>query len=147
MGADLGDPTIFDERDAIGAADGRQAMGDHQRRAVLHRMVEGSLDQGFVLVVQMAGRLIEHHDRRVLQEQPGDRKALLLATAQPIAAFADDGVVAVGQRRDRVVDAGSLRGSNQLVVGGVERGVTQVVADGLVEQVRVLRHHTDRGTQ
>ena len=55
----------------------------------------------------MARRLVEDHDGRVLQQHAGDGEPLLLAARQPVAALADDGVVAVGQRGDDVVD---LRG-------------------------------------
>ena len=60
-------------------------------------VVERRLDGGLVLVVEVAGGLVEDHDRRVLQQQPGDGQALLLAAAQPVATLADHGVVAVGQ--------------------------------------------------
>ena len=77
-------------------------------------------------------------DGRVLQQHPGDGQALLLAARQAVAPLADDGVVAVGQGGDDVVDAGRPAGRLQLGVGGVGPGVAQVVADRLVEQVRVL---------
>ena len=67
----------------------------------MQRLVERRLHVGLVLVVEVAGGLVEDHDDRVLQQQPGDRQPLLLAAAQPVAALADHGVVAVGQRRDR----------------------------------------------
>ena len=38
-------------------------------------------------------------------------------------------------------------GRHQLGVGGVGPGVAEVVADGVVEQVRVLAHHADGGAQ
>ena len=66
---------------------------------------------------------------------------------EPVAPLADDRVVPVGECGDRVVDTRRLRRGHQLLVGGVGVGVAQVVADRLVEQVRVLRHHTDRGAQ
>ena len=80
----------------------------------------------------------------VLQQHPGDRDALLLAARQPVAALADDRVVAVGQRRDEVVDARRPARLDELVVGGVGPGVAQVLADRVVEQVRVLHDEADR---
>ena len=138
VGSDLGDATVLDEGDPVGAADRREAMGDDQGSAVTHRRVERRLDQRLVLVVEMAGGFVEHHDARVLQQQPCDRQPLLLAAAEPVAALTDDRVVAVGERSDRVVDPSGLRRVDELLVGGLGIGVTQVVADRLVEQVRVL---------
>ena len=74
----------------------------------LQRDVERGLHERLVLGVEMARRLVEDHDRGVLQQHARDRDALLLAARQPVAALADDGVVAVGQRGDDVVD---LRGA------------------------------------
>ena len=77
-------------------------------------LVEGGLDGALGLVVQRAGGLVEHQDRRVAQQRAGDREPLLLATGEPVAAGADDGVVAVGQRRDQVVDPGRPAGGLDL---------------------------------
>ena len=54
-----------------------------------------------------------------LSSTPRDREALLLAARHAVAALADDGVVAVGQRRDEVVDPRRLARGDELVVGGV----------------------------
>ena len=40
------------------------------------------------------GRLVEHQDRRVLQDHPGQRDALALAAGELDAALAEVGVVA-----------------------------------------------------
>ena len=96
------------------------------------------------LGVEVGGGLVEHDDGRVLEQHPGDGEALLLAAGQPVAPLADERVVAVGQRRDDVVDAGGPAGLDDLGVGGVGSGVAQVGADRVVEQVGVLAHHADR---
>ena len=122
VGAFLDDPTVVEHHDAVGVADGRQAVGDHQRRAAAQRFVERGLHVRLVLVVEVAGGLVEDHDDRVLQQQPGDRQALLLAAAQPVAALADHRVVAVGQRGDRVVDPrarGTPRRARRSVASGL----------------------------
>ena len=111
------------------------------------RLFECGLHVGLVLVVEVAGGLVEDDHDRVLQQQPGDRQPLLLAAAEPIAALADHGVVAVGQRRDHVVDAGAPAGGVEFGHRGVGLGIAQVVADRLVEQVRVLGDDADRRTQ
>ena len=92
----------------------------------------------------MGGRLVEHDDRRVLQQQPGDRQALLLAAGQAVAAIADDGVETVGQLRDEVPDLRGTQRLDEFVVGGVGLGVEQVGPQGVVEQVGVLGDHADR---
>ena len=57
-------------------------------------LVERRLDRALGLVVQRAGRLVEHQHPRVAQQRAGDRQPLLLAAGEPVAAGADHGVVA-----------------------------------------------------
>ena len=73
--------------------------------------------------------------------------ALLLAAGQPVAALADDGVVAVGQRGDHVVDLRGAARRVDLVVGRVGPCVAQVGEHRVVEQMRVLRDDADGGAQ
>ena len=94
--------------------------------------------------VERRGRLVEHEHGRVAQDRAGDRDALLLAAGEAEAALADDGVVAVGQRGDRVVDLGGAGGVLDLVVGRVRPREAQVLAHRGVEQVGLLRDDADR---
>ena len=91
------------------------------------------------------GGLVEDHDGGVLEQHAGDGQALLLAARQPVAALADDGVVAVGQRGDDVVDARGPARGHDLVVGGVGLGVAQVGADVSWNRCGVLGDDADRG--
>ena len=80
---------------------------------------------------------------RVAQQRAGDRQPLLLAAGEPVPARADDGVVAVGQRGDHVVDLRAPGGGLHLGVGGVGPGVPQVLADRAVQQVGLLGDDAD----
>ena len=57
------------------------------------------LDRGLRLAVEVRGRLVEDDDARPLEQHPGDRQPLLLAARHPVAAVADHGVEAFGERR------------------------------------------------
>ena len=83
------------------------------------RLVERLLHGALGLGVQRAGGLVEHQHRRVAQDRARDRDALLLAAGEAVAALADERVVAVGQRRDQVVDLRGARGVLDLLVGRV----------------------------
>ena len=109
------------------------------RLASSTRGLHGPLGLG----VQRAGRLVEHQDPRVAQQRAGDRQPLLLPAGEPVPAGADDGVVAVGQRGDQVVDLRPAGGGLHLRVGGVGPGVPQVLADRAVQQVGLLRDDAD----
>src|SRR6185312_17441395 len=55
----------------------------------------------------------------------------------------DDRVVALGQRRDHVVDACRLGSRLDLLVGRVRLGKAQVLTYRLVEEIRLLRDDSD----
>ena len=141
--AELDDPPTVEHGDAVGIADRRQSVGDDDRRPSAQRRFQGRLHQRLVLVVEVARRLVEDHHVGILEQQPGDGDALLLAARQSISPLADNGVVAVGEAGDRVVDAGRPCCGDDLGVGCVRPGVAQVLADRDVEQVGVLADHPD----
>ena len=59
------------------------------------------------------------------------------------ALVVDDRVVAVGQRVHEAVDVGGRGRLEDLLLGGVEVAVGDVLADRAAEQPRVLQHHAD----
>ena len=81
------------------------------------------------------------------QDRARDRDALLLAAGELQPALADLGLVAVRRHADEVVDLRKPRRLLDLGVARVPAAVADVVADGVVEQHGVLRHHADRGAQ
>ena len=93
----------------------------------------------------MAGGFVQHQDARVFQDHARQGDALFLAAAQAVAALARHRVVALGQFGDELVDVGRPRRRFDLGLRGIRLGVGQVGADGVVEQVILLRHHADRG--
>src|SRR4051812_19469375 len=97
--------------------------------------------------VERRGRLVEDKDRRPLQNRARDGDALLFASRKLEAALADRGLVAVGEKADEAVDLRQARRLLHLLAGGLPAAVLDVVADGVVEQHRVLRNHADRGAQ
>jgi hypothetical protein len=119
VGAALDDLSGVDHQDLVGAGDGGEAVGDHDRRAVGQRARESVLHERLVLGVEMARRLVEDHHRRVLQQHACDGEPLLLTARQPVAPFADDRVVAVGERGDDVVDLGRAARLDDLRVGRI----------------------------
>src|SRR3954471_11966446 len=58
VGATLEDPAAVDHEDLVGAADGRQPVGDDQRGAPRQRRVEGALHRGLGLAIEVGGGLV-----------------------------------------------------------------------------------------
>ena len=59
--------------------------------------------------VEIGGRLVQDHERRVAEEGARERDPLALAGRERPPAFADDGVVALRQRDDEVIRTGARR--------------------------------------
>ena len=77
--AAFGDAALVEDDDAVGVADGREAVGDDDGGALRLEAREGAAHRLLVDRVQMRGRLVEDEDGRVLEDGPGDRDALALA--------------------------------------------------------------------
>ncbi len=99
------------------------------------------------VAVERRSRLVEQQDRRAFQDGAGDGDALLLAAGEFQAALADLGLVAFRREADEAVDLRLPRRLLDLGVGRIPAAVADIVADGVVEQHGVLRHHADGGAQ
>src|ERR1700730_6208157 len=97
MGATLDDLTLLDDEDLVGAADGGEAVGDHEGGPALHEVAQAVLDHGLGLGVEGAGGLVEDEDAGVGQDGPGDGDALALAAGELDTALAYDGFVLLGE--------------------------------------------------
>ena len=75
----LNHPTVVEDEDLVGVADGTQAVGDDKRGAALHQPAEGDLKAGLGEGVDRAGRLVEDKDAGVRDEGAGKGDNLLLA--------------------------------------------------------------------
>ena len=102
MPAALDDAAFLDHEDLVGLVDGREPVRDHDRGAAVERLVQRGLHRGLRRRVEVRGRLVEDHDPRLGEQQPGDGQPLPLTARQPVAALAHDRVEPVGQRPDQV---------------------------------------------
>lgn len=66
---------------------------------------------------------------------------LALAAREALPAFADDGVITIGEADDEVVRIGRLGRANDLFQCGIRVAIANVLGDGAVEQVWLLQHH------
>jgi hypothetical protein len=101
--ATFDDAATFEHEDLVRRADGRQAVRDHEGRALRAQAAERRLDQGFALAVEARGRFVEDQEARVGEQRACDRDALALATREPHATLADDGVEALLEAGDELV--------------------------------------------
>ena len=79
MRAFLDDSAVVHDDDAVGGADGREAVRDDDGGAVVHQPVERVLDQPLAFRVERGRRFVEQKQGRVAQQRPGDGDAMALA--------------------------------------------------------------------
>ena len=113
----LCDAVFCDDDDLVGVPDGGEAVGDGDGRPSFGEFFQALLDPAFALVVKGAGGLVENEDRRIFQEDAGNGDALLLAAGKAGAAFSDEGVIAVREFFDEVVDIGTFGSLDDLFHG------------------------------
>jgi hypothetical protein len=119
--ADLGDPPALQDDQAVGAAEGAEAVGDGDRRPAADQVVQRLLDLALGLGVDRRGRLVEDQDAGVDQQGAGDRDPLPFAAGEGLAALADRGVVPLGQAEDELVGARGAGRGDDLGPRGVGR--------------------------
>ena len=100
-----------DDEELIGTSDRREPVGDDDRGAPLERLLQRPLDRHLRLGVEVGSGLVQDDDIGCLEQQAGERDALLLAAREPVAAIADDGLEPVGQRLDERQDLCAERAS------------------------------------
>src|SRR6185295_5274198 len=108
-------------------------------RLAAHQSVEALLDGGFDLAVERRGRLVEHEDRRVLEDDTRDRDALALAAGELDAALADLRLVAASalpvlERSDELIGVREPGRALDVSVARVRQPVADVLADRAVKQ-------------
>lgn len=96
-------PGVHDE-DAVGGAGGPEAVGDDDGGAAADEVGQGGADALLGLAVYLAERLVEDEDGGVAEDRAGQGDPLRLAAGEGAAGGPEDGVVAVGEQVDELVD-------------------------------------------
>src|SRR5262245_35191867 len=147
MRALLDDLAMIEHDDVVGMNHGREPMRDDEAGAVLGHALERVLDLLLGMRVERGGRLVEHQDRRRLEDGAGYRYTLLLAARKLQAPLADKRVVALRQGHNELMN---LRKPRRLAhFGGTRAGlaIADIVLDRVIEQHGILRDHADCGPE
>ena len=143
----LDDAALLEDEDLVGVGDGRQPVGDHQRRAPLAGPTQGVLDGRLGAGVQGAGRLVEDQHPGIGQQGAGQAHPLTLAAGQLQPTLANLGGHSVGQALDEAGQFRRLGRGDHLRRRGVRPAEGDVDLQGVVEQGHVLRHQGHRPAQ
>ena len=109
-------------------------MSDRDHGAALHQPVECDLNRFFRCTVERRSGFVEQQDGRVLQNCPGNRNTLTLATRKLDAAVANHRVVAFGHGLDEFGTTCFARGRHHFLRGSIGTAILNVFQDGAVKQ-------------
>ncbi len=112
-----------------------------------HEAFHGVLYELLGFAVERRGRLVEQQHARVADEGPRDRDPLPLPAREPRATLADDRVPAVGHGVNDLERIGGAKRLEHDLVRDLGEAIGDVLADGPLEQHRLLRHHRDSGAE
>ena len=140
MGALLHNLRVVQHDDAAGFLHCGQAVRNHQGGAAQHGRFQRGLHHAFAFSVEGAGGFVQQQQRRVFQHGPRNGDALALAARQAHAAFAQKGLVALGQCLDETIGKRRLCSGVNLCVGGLWLAVADVLHGVGRENDRVLWH-------
>ena len=123
-----------------------EPVGDEDAGAAGEQAVGGADDERLGERVHPRGRLVEHDDRHLAHQEPGEGDQLLLPRGQGGPARPEQGVEAVGQPGDPVGQAELGHGVEHPLAREVgEEG--DVLGEGAGEDLGPLGDHAHRGAQ
>ena len=96
------------------------------------------------LPVEMSRRFVEHEHRRIGEQRPRDHETLALAAGELPSLLSDECVEALWKPFDPVVEARAVQHAVELVVRGARPREPEILADGRVEDVRLLSRERER---
>ena len=143
MLANCHDASFVDQHDPVGQRDRAGTVRDDDRGSPCHHGAHGIADFVFFARVDCARRIVQHQHAGVGDDCASNRHTLTLPAAQRETTLTDRSVVPFGKSHDEVVGAGESRRALHRFHVGIGFRKRNVVADRIVEQERLLEHHTD----
>ena len=122
-------------------------MGDDDDGVLLRHFSQRQQQRGFAFEIEVVAGLVQDQHRGVAQEQLRQAQLAQLARRDARAAFAEHGLVAVGQAADEAMRARQLAGHDDGVAVGFGVDHAQRVDDRAAEPVGLLREATDPAAQ
>src|SRR5690242_1739215 len=122
-------------------------MGYQKRSPLLHQFLESCKNALFSVRVHAGERVIENKDPRVAHQGASQRRSLLLPAGKGDSSFANQGGISQRETGNFGGNAGGLSSLEDSFIRAVFHAKSNVFAQGLAEEIGVLRHKADGATQ
>ncbi len=113
-------------------------MRDQKDRPLAALCIEGLQDGTLVQRIEVRCRLVEKHERRIMQEGANKSQALALAAGERIAELAHLSVKALGQALDEIEDGCLGTGLLELLLCCIGLRNQQVLPDAVMKKHGIL---------
>ncbi len=143
MGAGLGDASTIQNEDAVGPADGGEAMGHDEAGTVAHEPFQRALQACLGDGVDAGGGFVENEDGRIGQHGAGEADDLPLPEGEPGTTLAHHRVEALRHRLDEIE---AVERANRFDDGRIARfgsAKTDIVPHRAGKQEVVLQNHAE----
>ena len=137
------DPTGFEHEDLVHGLKRGKPMRDEKRCAAFRRAQEVGGQRVCGRRVEMLGRLVENQNGKVGEQRAGHRNPLSLPAREDRAVHSHGCLELGGQALDPAAQAHQVEHPPQLLVCGMTACEQEVLAQGCVEDVRVLFDEPD----
>ena len=119
VGAHIGHSALLQHADLIRIHDGVEPVGDDEDCLTPDHFGNGLVHLLLILRIHEGGGLVQHHDRGVFQDRPGQRDALPLPAGKHFAPVPGHGVDAILQPGEELPALGLLRRGQHFLVRGL----------------------------
>src|SRR5450631_4475530 len=143
VGAEFDDASGVQHGDAVGIADGGDAVRNEDGGAAAHDVAQVIEDLVFGVGVDAGERVVEDQNLGIANQGAGNRRALLLSAGERDAAFSHHRIVAFGKTLDVDCNVGRVGRVVNLLVGGGVDSQGDVLADAVAEQESFLGHESN----
>src|ERR1700687_1515983 len=143
MRSALGNGAAGQDNDLVGVADGRGTVRNENRGTAFHDSAQSCKDALLGLCVHGGKRIVQDQNSWIADDGARNRGTLFLSAGESDAALADHGLVSLAEALDVTVQAGNFGCFADALLVIFRQAKGDVAADGLAEQVGVLRHEAD----
>ena len=139
----LDDAALLYDENLVRLTDGREAVGYDDRCPSSKGCPKCLLDCYLGFRIEVGCSLIKHDDVRSFQQETGNGNALLLTTGKPVSPISDNRIQTISQGIDKCEYLGTPERFTKVGISRVGLCIQEVVPDGVMEKMRILRHHAD----
>src|SRR4051812_5771464 len=143
MGSLLHNPAMVQNDEPVRPPNRTQPVSNDQSRPPHQELAERVLDQPLTLGVQVAGSLVQNEDCRILEDGPGYRYPLALATGKLDPALAHQRVICLRKPLDELMGVSPTGCGLNIGCGCAGTGIRNVVPNGAAEERRILGDDAD----